>query len=86
MTSSQKKLSLSIVKLSSSIVIYLASQGADFTILNTSGQSPLDLCSDPALLKILEKCQLQEQHIQNGMLITQQKSEIEGHSPQSSGL
>lgn len=67
MTSSQKKLSLSIVKISSSIVIYLASQGADFTILNTSGQSPLDLCSDPALLKILEKCQVQEQHIQNGV-------------------
>ena len=36
-----------------------------FTIPNTDGQSPLDLCSDPALLKILEKCEL----IQNGVCV-----------------
>ena len=48
MTSAQRKAA-------SSIAIFLATSGADFTIKNTSGQTPLDLCSDPGLLKLLER-------------------------------
>ena len=48
MTSAQRKAA-------SSIAIFLATSGADFSINNTSGQTPLDLCSDPGLLRLLER-------------------------------
>lgn len=44
-----------------SIAIFLATSGAEFTIKNASGQNPLDLCSDPSLLKLLKRCH-QEHH------------------------
>ncbi len=54
MSSTQKNMS-------ASTAIYLASHSADFTILNASGQSPLDLCSDPSLIKLLKKAQQTQQ-------------------------
>jgi len=49
MTSSEKKSS-------ASIAILLASNGADLYARNKKNQSPLDLCPDPNLLKLLTKC------------------------------
>lgn len=43
-------------KNSASIAIFLASNGADLFIANSKGQTPLDLCPDPHLLKLLTKC------------------------------
>ena len=49
MTSSGKKSS-------ASIAVYLASNGADLHKRNKKNQTPLDLCPDPSLLKLLTKC------------------------------
>ncbi|KAK4879201.1 hypothetical protein RN001_007347 [Aquatica leii] len=43
-------------KSSASIACYLAGNGADLTIKNKKGQTPLDLCPDPNLCKMLTKC------------------------------
>ena len=48
MTSSEKKSS-------ASIAVYLASNGADLHVRNRKNQTPLDLCPDPSLLKLLTK-------------------------------
>ena len=49
MTSSDKKSS-------ASIAIFLASNGANLYATNRKSQTPLDLCPDPNLLKLLTKC------------------------------
>lgn len=46
-------------KSSASIAIFLASNGAQLTVKNTKDQTPLDLCPDPHLLKLLTKCSLE---------------------------
>ncbi|XP_049962760.1 E3 ubiquitin-protein ligase MIB1-like isoform X1 [Schistocerca serialis cubense] len=43
-------------KSSASIACFLAGNGADLTIKNKKGQTPLDLCPDPNLCKALAKC------------------------------
>jgi E3 ubiquitin-protein ligase mind-bomb len=43
-------------KSSASIALFLAANGADLTIKNSKGQTPLDLCPDPNLCKALAKC------------------------------
>ncbi len=43
-------------KSSASIAVYLASNGADLLVKNRKGQTPLDLCPDPHLMKLLTKC------------------------------
>lgn len=43
-------------KSSASIACFLAANGADLTIKNKKGQTPLDLCPDPNLCKTLDKC------------------------------
>ena len=43
-------------KSSASIACFLAANGADLTIKNKKGQTPLDLCPDPNLSKALAKC------------------------------
>ncbi|XP_075212896.1 E3 ubiquitin-protein ligase MIB1-like [Lycorma delicatula] len=43
-------------KSSASIACFLAGNGADLTIKNKKGQTPLDLCPDPNLCKALDKC------------------------------
>jgi len=43
-------------KSSASIACFLAANGADLTIKNKKGQTPLDLCPDPNLCKALQKC------------------------------
>ncbi|KAG5673289.1 hypothetical protein PVAND_003349 [Polypedilum vanderplanki] len=43
-------------KASASIACFLAANGADLTIKNRKLQTPLDLCPDPNLCKILIKC------------------------------
>ncbi|KAK6302799.1 hypothetical protein J4Q44_G00271540 [Coregonus suidteri] len=43
-------------KSAASIACFLAANGADLTIRNKKGQSPLDLCPDPSLCKALAKC------------------------------
>ncbi|CAG9763780.1 unnamed protein product [Ceutorhynchus assimilis] len=43
-------------KFSASIACFLAGNGADLTIKNKKGQTPLDLCPDPNLCKTLTKC------------------------------
>lgn len=58
-------LSSSQKKTSSSVAIFLASNGANFDLSNSSKQTPLDLCSDPALIKILQKCQEEYQSKEN---------------------
>ncbi|XP_023320486.1 E3 ubiquitin-protein ligase MIB1 isoform X2 [Eurytemora carolleeae] len=43
-------------KSSASIACFLAANGADLSIKNKKGQTPLDLCPDPNLCKALQKC------------------------------
>uniref|UniRef100_A0A4W4ERH3 E3 ubiquitin-protein ligase MIB1 n=1 Tax=Electrophorus electricus TaxID=8005 RepID=A0A4W4ERH3_ELEEL len=43
-------------KSAASIACFLAANGADLTVRNKKGQSPLDLCPDPSLCKALAKC------------------------------
>ncbi|CAH2210211.1 jg15011 [Pararge aegeria aegeria] len=43
-------------KSSASIACFLAANGADLTIKNKKGQTPLDLCPDPNLRKTLTTC------------------------------
>ncbi|XP_045061904.1 E3 ubiquitin-protein ligase mib1-like isoform X5 [Coregonus clupeaformis] len=43
-------------KSAASIACFLAANGADLTMRNKKGQSPLDLCPDPSLCKALAKC------------------------------
>lgn len=43
-------------KSSASIACFLAGNGADLTLKNKKGQTPLDLCPDPNLCKALDKC------------------------------
>ncbi|XP_031636139.1 E3 ubiquitin-protein ligase mind-bomb-like [Contarinia nasturtii] len=43
-------------KASASIACFLAANGADLTIKNRKLQTPLDLCPDPNLCKVLVKC------------------------------
>lgn len=43
-------------KSSASIACFLAGNGADLTLKNMKGQTPLDLCPDPNLCKALAKC------------------------------
>ncbi|RZF46047.1 hypothetical protein LSTR_LSTR004760 [Laodelphax striatellus] len=43
-------------KSSASIACFLAGNGADLTVKNKKGQTPLDLCPDPNLCKALAKC------------------------------
>lgn len=49
-------------KSSASIAIFLASNGAQLNVKNNKEQTPLDLCPDPHLLKLLTKCSM-EHHI-----------------------
>lgn len=44
-------------KSSASIACFLAANGADLSVKNKKGQTPLDLCPDPNLCKALTKCQ-----------------------------
>ncbi len=46
-------------KSSASIAIFLASNGGDLQSRNDKDQTPLDLCPDPHLLKLLTKCSLE---------------------------
>lgn len=48
-------------KSSASIACFLAGNGADLTIKNKKGQTPLDLCPDPNLCKTLAKCHREKQ-------------------------
>lgn len=48
-------------KSSASIACFLAGNGADLTIKNKKGQTPLDLCPDPNLCKTLTKCHKEKQ-------------------------
>ncbi|XP_017784755.1 PREDICTED: E3 ubiquitin-protein ligase MIB1 [Nicrophorus vespilloides] len=48
-------------KSSASIACFLAGNGADLTIKNKKGQTPLDLCPDPNLCKTLTKCYKEKQ-------------------------
>ena len=41
---------------SASIACFLAEHGAQLTIQNNKGQTPLDLCPDPALCNALRQC------------------------------
>ncbi|XP_028162834.1 E3 ubiquitin-protein ligase MIB1 isoform X5 [Ostrinia furnacalis] len=43
-------------KSSASIACFLAAHGADLTVKNKKGQTPLDLCPDPNLCKTLTTC------------------------------
>jgi E3 ubiquitin-protein ligase mind-bomb len=48
-------------KSSASIACFLAGNGADLTLKNKKGQTPLDLCPDPNLCKTLTKCHKDKQ-------------------------
>lgn len=52
-------------KASASIAIFLASTGASLQVLNSKHQTPLDLCSDPALLKLLNKCHQEHSRVRS---------------------
>jgi len=43
-------------KSSASIACFLAANGADLTVKNKKGLTPLDLCPDPNLGRALTKC------------------------------
>ena len=43
-------------KSSASIACFLAANGADLTVKNKKGLTPLDLCPDPNLCRALTKC------------------------------
>uniref|UniRef100_A0A8C6V5H5 E3 ubiquitin-protein ligase MIB1 n=1 Tax=Neogobius melanostomus TaxID=47308 RepID=A0A8C6V5H5_9GOBI len=53
-------------KSAASIACFLAANGADLTIRNKKGQSPLDLCPDPSLCKALAKCHKEKSSSQVG--------------------
>ena len=59
MTSAQKKGP-------ASMAMFLVSSGADLTIVNTSNQTPLQLCADPNLIKLLERAQQEHKTKQTG--------------------
>ncbi|KAL3276771.1 hypothetical protein HHI36_012138 [Cryptolaemus montrouzieri] len=54
-------------KSSASIACFLAGNGADLTIKNKKGQTPLDLCPDPNLCKTLMKCHKEKQSVEMEM-------------------
>ena len=47
-------------KSSASMAKFLVSHGADLSIKNKKGQSPMDLCPDQDLAKQLKKCQVEK--------------------------
>ena len=49
-----------------SMAMFLVSSGADLTIVNTSNQTPLQLCADPNLIKLLERAQQEHKTKQTG--------------------
>ncbi|XP_065331956.1 E3 ubiquitin-protein ligase MIB1 [Cloeon dipterum] len=53
-------------KSSASIACFLAANGADLTIKNKKGQTPLDLCPDPNLCRALARCH-RERMVQNSV-------------------
>jgi len=63
-------------KSSASIAIFLASNGADLQVKNDKDQTPLDLCPDPHLLKLLTKCSLE--HHKAGRASTQLGTSVNG--------
>ena len=48
------------------MAMFLVSSGADLTIVNTSNQTPLQLCADPNLIKLLEQAQQEHKIKQTG--------------------
>ncbi|EGW07575.1 E3 ubiquitin-protein ligase MIB1 [Cricetulus griseus] len=52
-------------KSAASIACFLAANGADLSIRNKKGQSPLDLCPDPSLCKALAKCHKEKVRLKN---------------------
>ena len=48
-------------KSSASIACFLAANGANLSVKNKKGQTPLDLCPDPNLCKALTNCQKESQ-------------------------
>uniref|UniRef100_A0AAQ4PDD0 RING-type E3 ubiquitin transferase n=1 Tax=Gasterosteus aculeatus aculeatus TaxID=481459 RepID=A0AAQ4PDD0_GASAC len=64
-------------KSAASIACFLAANGADLTIRNKKGQSPLDLCPDPSLCKALAKCHKEKSSGQVGTRSPSQNSNIE---------
>lgn len=61
-------------KSSASIAIFLASNGAQLNIKNNKEQTPLDLCPDPHLLKLLTKCSM-EHHLS---VLSAESGQLEG--------
>ncbi|KAK1879375.1 E3 ubiquitin-protein ligase mib1 [Dissostichus eleginoides] len=64
-------------KSAASIACFLAANGADLTIRNKKGQSPLDLCPDPSLCKALAKCHKEKSSGQVGTRSPSQNSNNE---------
>uniref|UniRef100_A0A4W6BZ90 RING-type E3 ubiquitin transferase n=1 Tax=Lates calcarifer TaxID=8187 RepID=A0A4W6BZ90_LATCA len=64
-------------KSAASIACFLAANGADLTIRNKKGQSPLDLCPDPSLCKALAKCHKEKSSGQVGTRSPSLNSNIE---------
>lgn len=67
-------------KASASIACFLAANGADLTIKNRKLQTPLDLCPDPNLCKILVNCynerKTDDMDLPGNMAITMNSSNI----------
>lgn len=66
-------------KSSASIACFLAANGADLTIKNKKGQTPLDLCPDPNLCKTLDKCHKDKES--DEMDMTPQSGELNTSTP-----
>ncbi|XP_052759583.1 E3 ubiquitin-protein ligase MIB1 [Galleria mellonella] len=63
-------------KSSASIACFLATHGADLTIKNKKGQTPLDLCPDPNLCKTLTTCRKEGAALGSSVLSESEPSSI----------
>lgn len=61
-------------KSSASIAIFLASNGAQLSVKNKKDQTPLDLCPDPHLLKLLTKNS--QEHVDSALSAHQQLTAV----------
>ena len=71
-------------KSTASIAIYLTSHNAILSAKNRKGQTPLDLCSDPNLIKLLQKAR-KDQHrtVEGGNREEEGEGEGEGEGEES---
>ncbi|GBP12400.1 E3 ubiquitin-protein ligase mind-bomb [Eumeta japonica] len=72
-------------KSSASIACFLAAHGADLTLKNKKGQTPLDLCPDPNLCKTLTTCRKEGAGLSGGEGTPEGEPTANGMDPTAGG-